>query len=231
MMQIQVQPERKTLEMEGLGEATFLHVFVDGVEITKEAASFNASTSQIILKECGFCFQCGVPTVAARKIGNHSVVWFTNPDHGRPFAIPTEEIRVFKREDYERALGSNANALPELSVADLRHIFSIEWIPEWKEWLYSLPEIPGDETGAKTMTQIIELISSPAIVPVMDEVHEFQTITFGFDLDQLLETRIDVAIVSNEVAFRFRSFPDIPLWFKSNSTDFASLRGFVKASE
>ena len=200
--------------MEGAGEFDFLRVYVDGAEIATQAASFDASSPQITLSECEFCYHCGIATIAARKIDDHSVVWFTNPNHGRDYEVETEELRIFDLTEYETALKSKTTELPELSTEDMCHILSLEQFPDWKEFLYCLPEMDGDETGADTMGLIAESISKRSFSPSVQSISEFETITFGFDIDKLLETKIDFAMRSSEIVFRFRSFPNIPIWLK-----------------
>jgi NAD(P)H-hydrate repair Nnr-like enzyme with NAD(P)H-hydrate dehydratase domain len=73
-MRLKIQTETKTLGMGGMGTADFMHILVDGVEITTQAASFDASSPVITPHECEFCYHCGVPTIAARKIANHTVI-------------------------------------------------------------------------------------------------------------------------------------------------------------
>ncbi|QEG21504.1 hypothetical protein [Mariniblastus fucicola] len=214
MMRLEIQTETKTPGLDGMAEVEFVHVFLDGVKITTQAAFFDASSPEITLHECDYCYQCGVPTIAVRKIADHSVIWFTNPDHGREDDVAREELRIFNLKAYETALNSKTTDLPQISTRDLRHLISLEQFPDWSEVLYSLPEIDGDETGADTMRVIVDSISNLSITPIALHVPEFETVTFGYDIDKLLETQIDFAMLSNEIIFRFRSTPHLPLWIK-----------------
>ena len=229
-MRLEIQTETKTLGMDGMGDADFLRVYVDGVEIASHAAPFDASSSEITLGECEFCYQCGIPTIAARKFDDHCIVWFTNPD--QRFDLETEELRIFDLQEYETALSSKATDLPKLLPEELRHIFSLEQFPDWKEFLYCLPEIDGDETGADTMRLIVDSISKLSLAPVAQSVSEFETVTFGFDIDKLLETKIDFAMLSGEVAFRFQSIPNIPIWLKiePRCDDFVAVKRHLENS-
>ncbi len=213
-MRLEIQTETKMLGMDGMGNADFFHVYLEGVKITAQAARFDASSSAITLKQCEFCYQCGVPSIAARKIADHSVVWFSNPDLEQTDDVAPEVLRIFNLIDYEAALNSSTSDLPCLSPDDLRHIIALEQFPDWKEFLYCLPEIDGDETGADTMGLIVESISKLSVAPVIQSVSKLETITFGFDIDNLLETKIDFVMLSGEVAFRFQSNPHMPLWLK-----------------
>jgi hypothetical protein len=120
--------------------------------------------------------------------------------------------------------------LPELSTDDLRHIFSLEQFPDWKEFLYCLPEIDGDDTGANTMGLIVKAISKLPVAPSVQDILEFETVTFGFDIDKLLETTIDFAMLSDEVVFRLQSFPCIPIWLKlaSESHDLLAVKRHIQ---
>ncbi len=228
-MRLEIHSETKSLEMDGMGVADFVRIYIDGIEIATHAASFGASSPEITLDECEYCYSCGVPTIAAREIDDHSVIWFTNPDHGRGHGVATEELRIFNMQEYEAALNGKTTDLPELSCGDLRHIFSLEQVPDWKGFLYCLPEIDGDETGANTLGLIVESISSLSITPISQPISKFKTVTFGFGIDRLWESEIDFAILANDLAFRFRSFPSIPVWFKIEqvSDGFAAIRHHV----
>ena len=232
-MRLEIQPETRTLGMDGMGDADFVRILIDGVEIATQAAAFNASSSEITPNECEFCYHCGVASVAARKIGDHTVVWFSNPDHGRDHDVANEEFRFFNLAEYETALNSKATDLPEFSADDLHHVFSLEHFPDWKEFLYCLPELNGDETGAHTMGIITESVSNLTVTPAIQDISEFETVTFGFDIDELSETRIDFALLADEIVFRFQSFPYIPIWLtiKPNSGDFVAVKRHIQNAE
>ena len=229
-MRLEIQAETRTLGMDGMGDAEFVRILIDGVEIATDAAAFDASSPEITPNECEFCYHCGVPTIAVRKIADHTVVWFSNPDHGREYDVPAEEFRYFDLVEYESALGGKATGLPEFSAENLHHIFSLEQFPDWKEFLYCLPEIVGDGTGAATMGLITESISNLTIVPGHQDILKFETVAFGFDIDNLLETRIDFALIADEIAFRFQSFPCIPIWLtiESDPNGFAAIKRHIQ---
>lgn len=118
-MRLEIQTETKTLGMQGMGDAEFVRILIDDVEIATQAAAFDASSPEITPNECEFCYHCGVPTIAGRKIDGHSVIWFSNPDRQPEHEVATERIRVFNLVEYETALNSKATDLPEFSLDDL----------------------------------------------------------------------------------------------------------------
>ncbi|MEO1524087.1 MAG: hypothetical protein AAFX06_01565 [Planctomycetota bacterium] len=214
MMQLTIQSETKPLEMEDMGDGEFWRIHLDGDEIATNAGPFTASSREIVLEECGYCYHCGAATIAARKIANHTVIWFTNPEHELELDKRKEPIRTFKLTDYEAVLGSSSRELPPLSEKELRYIFSIEATPLWDDFLYTLPELTGDDTGTSTLGVIAKSVVSGELTPHIAKPSHYQSVTFGFDIDHLHETTVDFGIVDDEIAFRFRQRPAVPIWLQ-----------------
>lgn len=231
-MRLKIQSETKLSEMEGVGEAEFWRVQIDGEEIATLADPFTASSPEITLSQCEYCFECGVPSIAVRKISNHTIVWFTNPDD-RLDDLPKEKLRTFSLAEYERCLDSKSTELPLLSCEELQHIFSLENLPYWKEPLYTIPELPGDGIGEKTLQLISDSVAKGLVAPRNNDFSSFQSIKFGFDIDNLFESVIDFALIEDQIAFRFQTLPKVPLWLiiEADDSDFEPVKRWLESEE
>ena len=231
-MRLKILSETKLLDMEGIGEAEFWRIQLDGEEIATKAQPFTASSCEITLSQCECCYQCGVPSIAVRKISNHTIIWFTNPDD-RLDDLPKEDLRTFHLADYERWLKSKSTELPLLSPEELQHVFSLENLPEWKEPLYTIPELPGDETGIKTLQLIADSVAKGLITPHISDASSFRSIKFGFDIENLFESDIDFALIDDEISFRLKTLPDVPLWLRieGDDGDFSPVRRWLASAE
>ncbi|MFK7768738.1 MAG: hypothetical protein AB8B55_16070 [Mariniblastus sp.] len=213
MSALTIEHEIRTLG-ENFGTAEFWGVSVDGNSIATNARTFTASDAELVLSECEYCYHCGVPVIAVRRTSNDHIVWFVDCDEAYTPTIGADFICEFDRVGYEELLGGDTGLLPEISTQDLELILTQIALPRWEDAIYTIPHLPNDKFGKKTLRVINDAVAQNRVVPHTNCVADPSVLRIGIDVERIPETELLISQENNETIFRFAELPNLPIWCK-----------------
>ena len=217
---ITFQSETRTLG-EDWGTAEFYTVFIDGVQIADSAHAFSASTPEVALSECDFCYHCGRPDTLVRRLDREHVIWFSLIEEGYTPQLRPGTIYKFSATEYQERLGGSVDDLPDLQRSDFEHLLAILAPPNWEDALYTIPELPRDKFGKRILKTINDNLAFGEFA-FSPPPTEFQELRIGIDTKGYPETAILLAKSDQGSIIQFNANPYIPVWmsFVNNSTPF-----------
>jgi len=197
---------------ESTNTAEFWSVTIDGETITADAKPFDASSKEIVLSECDYCYFCGWPEISVRRTDDSHVIWFVNLDDDQSSTIPRNRVFEFESQAYQTQLGGNADDLPHLSFDEFNRLIAAFDFPRAEDALYTIPHLPNDSLGKHTLNRICDALADQRVEFRLESPNNIKNLTIGLDLEKVPESQIVIGELDSETVFRFEHLPSLPLW-------------------
>ncbi|MDA0588625.1 MAG: hypothetical protein O2820_10190 [Planctomycetota bacterium] len=210
------------IKTDGYGIKTAWRILVNGVEITDHAKPFTASDESGILHECRSGFMCSGYDLSIRRWGD-SIIWFGDDPYMKEVepGLPKHSISGFKSDEYQAdqaEMGAgNVDLLPTLSDSELRRLFALQEVPDWRAALYTIPDLVRDKNGQTLLRLIHKVIADQAVdCQPATPPQKYLQVAIGLDYPDLPESIIEVGI-NSEPALRLMHRPCFPIWISGGS--------------
>ena len=197
---------------ESTDTAEFWSVSIDGESITQDAKPFDASHEKIILRECDYCYFCGMPEVSVRRTDDRHVIWFVDLDDDHSPTIGRDRVFEFELETYQTKLGGATDELPHLSLHEFERIIAAFDFPSAEDALYTIPDLPNDSLGKRTLSRIGDALADDRIEMRLELPRNIKKLNIGLDIEKIPESQIAIGQLGSETVFRFEQLPSLPVW-------------------